>query len=218
LRLSIIPFFIYLICLVAGITFAIAKLPETVRFVIAPPQVWYQYILYYALMVLTAVAFFFITLFVSSVVGNLVAFPFNDALSEKTLLMTNSLVESKWEFRTWVSKSVKNLGAMARKAMVLLIAGGLLFFAALIPGLGVVAGAIGIFIMAVDLMDFTFDHFQMSFSERKAFVRSNLPEMIGFTGGLALTMTIPIVNMLALPGSVVAAAWLFSKIKGPRVR
>jgi CysZ protein len=215
LRLSVVPFFIYLFSVVAGLSFALSKIPEAVKFVVSSPQAWYQYIFYYALMALTALAFFFITLFVSSVIGNLVAFPFNDALAEKTLLLTKALPETKWQFKGWVSKSLKNLGAMLRKAMVLLIVGGLLLFAALLPGLGLIAGAIGIFIMAVDIMDFTFDHFQMTFGERKNFIRSYLPEMIGFTGALALTMAIPIINMLALPGSVVAAAWLFSKIKSP---
>lgn len=212
-RLSIIPFFIYVAFLVVGLGFAIGKIPETVNYVISRPEVWYQYIFYYLLMVATGLAFFFITLFLVSVISRLIAFPFNDALAEKTLLLNKVLTAENWSFKAWASKSAKNFGAMLGKTLVLLLVGAVLVVAALLPGLGIVAGAVGMFILAWDMMDFSFDHFQMPFTERRHFIRRNLPEMIGFTGAMALTMAIPVLNMLALPGSVVAAACLFSKVK-----
>src|SRR5690242_14375519 len=78
LRLSIIPFILDFICISLGLTFTAIKLPLAVSYLVSKPSVWYQYFLYYFIFALTGLTLFFLTIFVVSVLANLIAFPFND--------------------------------------------------------------------------------------------------------------------------------------------
>ena len=62
---------------------------------------------------------------------------------------------------------MRNTFAMVEKAAVLLGAGSILTVGALlIPGFGFIAAACGIFLLAIDRMDYACDHYQMTFGVR----------------------------------------------------
>ncbi|MDZ4676276.1 MAG: EI24 domain-containing protein [Oligoflexia bacterium] len=213
LGLSLFPMIINIILFAAGFSFAITKIPEAVAYVVQKPELWYQYVLYYIVLILTALTFFILTLFVVAVVSNFIAFPFNDKLAEKTLTLHGVLDSKNEGIKGWLSGSVKNFTAMFKKLLFLLIAGCILLFATLIPGLGLVAGLIGVSLITFDILDYSFDHFHMSFQERMHFMRGNKLEIIGFTFAIGLTTAIPVLNMLMLPGSVVSGARFVAQIK-----
>jgi CysZ protein len=211
--LSLIPLILNMVLFAAGLVFAISKIPEVVAYVVHKPEVWHQYVLYYFVLILTALTFFILTLFTVTVVANFIAFPFNDKLAEKTLMLTGALETHPITFKGWLRGSAKNMAAMLKKALFLLVIAGVLLFAALIPGLGLIAGFIGVFLITFDILDYSFDHFHLSFQERMRFIRGHFLEMLGFTFALGLTTAIPVLNMLMLPGSVVSGARLVADIK-----
>ncbi len=213
LRISIIPFLIDLVILTAGIVFSVHKIPQAVNHIVAKPDVWYGFFIYYFVLVLTATAFFIVTVFIMSVCANLVAFPFNDILAERSLILRKALEEKKTPLRSKFQKSLRNLSAMARKTLFYLLVGAVLILTMFIPGLGVVGAFLGAVLLAFDFLDYSFDHFGLRFQERKKFISTHFSCFLGFAAGMGLTMTIPIINVLVMPGNVVAGACLVANLR-----
>jgi CysZ protein len=211
--LSIIPFLLDLICLIAGLFYTFTKGPLIVGHFLQRPDIWYKLILYYGALALTILSLFFAVVFVVFIVGNLLAFPFNGMMAEKTLLIMEAHSDEEKSWGSILKKTMRNTGAMFKKTLILLVAGVFIFAATLIPFLGLIGAALSIFLMAYDRVDYSFDHYRWSFKQRVSFVKSHLPEMIGFSVALGLTTVLPIINMLVMPGSVVAGASLVADIQ-----
>lgn len=211
-RISLVPFIIDFFCLAGGLFFSVSRIPQAVSRIMKSPEFWYQFALYYLVWLLTALALLMITLFLVFVIANLITFPFNDLLAEKTLHMRQVLPEKNRGFKAWTGRTFKNLGAMMRKTLVLLVIGGCLLLATLVPGVGFLGALAGLFIMAFDVLDYSFDQFHYSFGQRMRFVRTHFWAVSGFAGGLGLTMAIPVINMVVMPASAVAGACFFADI------
>lgn len=214
LRLSIVPLILNFIFLVAGFVFSLNRLPELVNKIISIPEFWYQYILYYAVLLITALSLFLIVFFLTFVLANLVAFPFNGIIAERALKIHEPVSGTT---HPALKKAQINFAAMVRRTIVFLIIGVVLAFASLIPGLGIVGAGIGVFLMAYDRLDYGFDHFAWSFNERREFIKAHFGEFLGFAAGFGLTATIPVINILIQPGSVVSGALLVRELAAPSV-
>jgi CysZ protein len=216
LKLSIIPFFLDLLGLVVGIYYTLTHFEKITAHFVHRPEFWYQFIVYYLILAIAALSLFFIVLFLVFIVANLVALPFNDLLAEKTLSLHNALpIVRENGSRARVSKSLRNMGAMLKKLPILVVAGLFMTVAAFVPGLGILAAMLGVFLMAMDRIDYASDHHQLSFKERMGFVRRNFPEMVGFAAALGFTTALPFFNILLMPGGVVAGAILFAELRTP---
>lgn len=209
LRLSIIPLILNFIFLVAGFVFSLNKLPDLVNKIISTPQLWYQYILYYVVLLVTALSLFLIVFFLTFVLANLIAFPFNGIIADRALKIHEVVPGSNHPI---FKKARINMIAMVRRTIVFLIIGVILVFAALIPGLGIIGAGIGVFLMAYDRLDYGFDHFALTFNERREFIKAHFGEFLGFAAGFGLTATIPVINILIQPGSIVSGALLVSEL------
>src|SRR5205807_207024 len=104
----------------------ILKIPEIVAHLVHKPELWYQFIWYYFILILTSLSLFFIVIFIVFIFANLLAFPFNDLLAEKTLALNSALPEKKAGLKSWASKSVKNMNAMFKKTLIMLVVGGVM--------------------------------------------------------------------------------------------
>lgn len=212
LGLSVIPFILDLVCLTAGVYFAVSRTPALVSHFTANP-LWY-----YPLLLITGAGLLLAAAFISLLFANLIVFPFNDRLAEKTLALKQALPEKRKGLRSWFSASLKNASSMFKKTMLLLVAGIVMIVLAWIPGLGFVVAAASAVLMAIDRMDYAFDHYQWSFRERLTFTARHFPEVLGFAAGLGLTAMIPVFNVIFLPGSVVAGASLVAELAKKHVR
>jgi CysZ protein len=209
LRLSLIPLVINFVFLCAGLVYSINHISDVVSHIVSQPEAWYQYILYYFVVILTTVSLFLIVVFIVLTLANVLAFPFNSLLAERALRIHEPAHGGKGQ---WFAKAKANLAALFRRTLVFLIVGCLLIIATLIPGLGVIGAGVGVFLMAYDRLDYGFDHFAWTFQQRKRFVRGNFWEIMGFAVGLGLTTSIPMLNILIQPGSVVAGSLMVAKI------
>lgn len=214
LRLSIVPFVLDAICLTVGLYYTLTHVGAIVALILHRPEVWYQFILYYSAYAITALSLFFLVIFFVIIFANLIVFPINDRLAETTLRIEGVSLDGPKGAREWVGKSMRNTFAMLEKAAVLLGAGSLLTLGAfLIPGFGLIAAAMGIFLISIDRIDYACDQYQMTFGMRVAFIRENLSEIAGFSVGLGITTALPFINVLLMPGGVVAGASLVAKLK-----
>lgn len=212
LKLSIIPFLVDFVFFVGGLIFAMAQIPTLLAHIVSQPEFWYQYVWYYFVMIVTALSLFLIVIFIVFVAANLLLFPFNDILADRVLEIHHALPHREKGLKSWWQKTKRNSSAMAKKTIILLVVAGFLALATLVPGLGFFAALIGVFIMAFDRLDYSFDHYQWTFKQRVSFMKSNLGAVLGFATGLGLTTAIPMINILAMPGSVVAGASLVAHL------
>lgn len=212
LRLTLIPFVLDCLCLVATLFYAFSHIADVVTHILHQPANWYQYFLYYALYLVTAIGLLFIAILVAMIFANLVSFPFNDMLAEKSLLKENALVFTQRTFKNRMKKSFRNFSAMLKKTVLLLVFAASLALLGLIPGLAILGAAFSVFILAWDRLDYSFDQYEYTLGQRIDFIRNYFPEILGFAAGLGVVTAIPVVNILLLPASVVAGAHLVAKL------
>jgi CysZ protein len=213
LRLTVIPFFLDCACLLATLYYTYSHLSDIVTYVLHRPETWYQYFLYYALYLVTGIGLLFLSILVAMIFANLISFPFNDMLAEKSLLKERALVLSERTFKMRMKKSFRNFSAMLKKTVLLLIFAALLALLGLIPGLAILGVVFSVFILAWDRLDYSFDQYEFTLGQRIDFIRKYFSEVLGFSAGLGLVMAIPIVNILLLPASVVAGAHLVASLR-----
>jgi len=216
IKLSLIPFLLDFLCLGFGLYFTVTRFSEITSRFVHHPERWYGFVLYYIELGIAAFSLFFIVLFLSFIFANLIAIPFNDLLAERTLRIHGASPALQQGSKAWAAKSFKNMGALLRKLPILIVAGAIMTFAAFIPGLGFIAAMIGVFLMAVDRLDYASDQHQLSFKERVQFVRSNFSEVAGFAAALGLTTALPLFNILLMPGGVVAGSLLFADLRSKK--
>lgn len=221
-RISLIPFFIDGIGLIAGVYLTFQLIPLVIEKILVRPEVGFQLLLYQLLVLVVSISLFFVVLFILFIFANLLALPFNDLLAERTLRLRLSFPAGPRNIKEWLLRNARNLKTTAIKTGILLVAGVVLALASLIPVAGVFAAFVGIFLLATDRLDYTFDHYHLSFRERLLFIRTHHLEMLGFTLALAGCMAVPVINILVYPGSVVGGALMVAKLgptrsDGPRI-
>ncbi len=177
---------------------------------------WWQFIAWIArglaFIVMLLVAFFAFT-----AVGNFIAAPFNDILSEKTEHMligtTSTDVFSVTAMFTDVWRTV---GDEIRKVSIFLVAMGLLLFVNFIPLLGpplfsVCSVLLTLYFLVVEYTGFVFSRKGMRFSQQRVFIRKHRSQSLGFGLSVMLTLMIPLVQFLTIPLAIVAATLFCTK-------
>jgi CysZ protein len=178
-------------------------------------EVWYGIILYYlawtvALLLTTVVVFFSFT-----VIGNLVASPFNELLSERTeiLKIGGAAAENHTAGRFW--KDAKNALLIEVKEMVVFISGMLLLLTInLIPGIGsaiyaVLAPLFTLFFLVVEYLAFVLMRKQLSFADQRRYVTKRPIMMLGFGCGVFCLLAIPFLQFFCIPLAVIGATLLW---------
>lgn len=211
LAISSVSFVTSFFVFVFGMGYALSWVPYLQSRIMNEATTFLGQILYYLVRMGTVAAVLFLSFFALSVLINLLMLPVHDVLSERTLTDMKALTRQKDV--SWFVRVGKNALTALRKAMFLLLAGLILLVLSLIPGLAPIVVVAGAFLLSWDLLDFSFDHLGMSFSERKQYLRRNFWEILGFSFGVGLTMAVPILNFFMLPGAVVSASHLVAKMK-----
>ena len=152
-----------------------------------------------------------IIFFTFTMIGNLIAAPFNALLSEKVQQMEGAqLPDSGWkDFLAIVPRSiVRELRKMAYflpRALVLL----LLSF---IPVVGAVLWFVfNGWMMAIQYCDYPADNRGISFPETLQRLKQNNPASWFFGTTVNLVMLIPFVNLVMIPAGVVGASLLWER-------
>mgnify|MGYP002404306546 CR=1 FL=1 len=138
--------------------------------------------------------------------------PFHSLLAESVLKASGRHENQPMTFGRGLRRSLKMLGTSLLKVSAFLVISLLAFLLSFIPGLQWVMIATTAGILAFDSMDYSFEvagfglrrRFQYFLREKKQFLLLSL--------GMTLTLLIPGLTFLALPGAVVGAA-LEMKVK-----
>ena len=158
------------------------------------------------------ISFFIAGFFTFTVLANLLAAPFYGKLSAKTLAVITGQTHANAEppLAKVIFAEVKRAGYLLSRALPLLIL-------SIIPGLNVLAPLLwalfGAWGMALEYMAYPLENAGVLFSEQKKIVRSIRLGALSFGGVAALGLTIPVLNIIVAPASVIGATIYLNEIK-----
>jgi CysZ protein len=172
-------------------------------------------VLYYVLLAMLTALLFLIIMFLFGKIVSALSAPFNDLLSQKTEELVSGLPSPPPYSAYAVFEDAGRSLAHAFKLLALyvtMLAAALVFL--LIPGIGALLYAIvGVIICALmfafEYVGYAMDRRRFAWKDKKAFMRSRLPSVLGFGLGVVAGGYIPFVNVLLIPSAVIGGTLLF---------
>ena len=153
-----------------------------------------------------------IVFFTFSLIGNLIAAPFNGLLAEAVEChLTGTTIPGGW--KKMVADLGRTIASELRKLayIVLWSIPALLLF--LIPGVNIAAPVIwmlfGAWMLAVTYIDYPMGNHGLHFSVQRARLRRKRWLSLGFGGAVMFALTIPIINFLVVPWAVAGATLMW---------
>lgn len=157
-------------------------------------------------MIMLVVVFFTFT-----AVGNLIAAPFNDVLSEKTEHMLNGTSNTEaFSIVAMFSDVWRTIGDEIRKLSMFVAAMALLLAVNFIPVLGapvfgVCSVLLTLYFLVVEYTGFVFSRKRIRFRQQRIFIKNHRSQALGFGLAVMLTLMLPLIQFLTIPLAVVAA-------------
>ncbi|MBH2036251.1 MAG: sulfate transporter CysZ [Pseudomonadales bacterium] len=213
LRLFVLlPLTINLILFVALIGFAVRQFSDWLDSLMGSLPSWLSF-LDFLLWPLFVVLLLLMVFFTFTLLANIIAAPFNGFLAEKVEVVVrgeDTFPPFSWnELLAMVPRTLKR--ELRKLSYFLPRAIGLLILS-LIPGLNLIATPLwllfGVWMMAVQYIDYPCDNNKVSWDEMLAWLRAKRWQSLGFGGITYVALLIPFVNILMMPAAV-AGATLF---------
>ncbi len=177
-------------------------------------EAWYWIFLTYFLWMVAVVVTSVLVFFSFSVVGNLLASPFNDILSEKTEeLLGGRINDEPFNFRAFLQDSRRTLAIESKKIFLFVSGMLLLFLLNVVPVIGSLLYSVlsvlwTIFFLVVEYTGFVFARKRLSFQDQRRFIFGRTFLMTGFGTGVLCILAIPFLQFLCIPLGVVGATML----------
>jgi len=215
LRFIAIPFAINTVVFVGAVWLGLHFFNATVIHSLPQGEAWYWALIYYLLWVLAVLVTMVLVFFCFTVVGNLVASPFNDLLSERTEnVITGRSGEETFSFRTFLADAIRTLTEESKKILAFLVGMGLLLLLNLLPGFGTALyGALSVlwtlFFLVVEYTGYVAARKRLGFAEQRRYLLGRKFLMLGFGCGLLALLAIPLLQFLCIPLGVIGATRLW---------
>ncbi|MNM84862.1 putative sulfate transport protein CysZ [compost metagenome] len=142
--------------------------------------------------------------------ANIIAAPFNGFLAEKVEVVVRG--QDNFPAFSWgelMAMVPRTIGRELRKLAYFLPRMIGLFILSLIPGLNLIAAPLwllfGIWMMAVQYIDYPADNHKLGWNEMLAWLRAKRWQSLGFGGSTYLALLVPGLNLLVMPAAVAGA-------------
>ncbi|PLY02223.1 MAG: sulfate transporter CysZ [Desulfuromonas sp.] len=220
LRYIVIPFLINLLVFSLVSWLGLNFFSTTVSEWIPQGDAWYWATLYYFLWTLAFALTAVVVFFTFTVVGNLIASPFNELLSERTEeLLTATVNDESFSLAQFGRDAIRALLDELKKMTVFVVLMLVIFSFNLIPAFGsliyaVLATAITLYFLSIEYVSFTMTRKRLGFREQRRFIAGRKRLMLGFSCGVLLLLAIPLVQLLCIPMAVIGATRLWCEAQG----
>ena len=216
----LIPFLINLAVFTGAVYLGLDFFGSTVIEHIPQGEAWYWSVLYWFLWVIAVLLTAVLVFFSFTVVGNLVASPFNDLLSERTeQILTGKEADEAFSLRRFLGDMGKTLLMELKKMWVFVVAMLLILPLNLLPGLGsalytILAVMLTLFFLSVEYLSFIMVRKRQFFNEQRRFISGRKFLMLGFGCGVMVLLAIPFLQFFCIPLAVIAATRLWCDEQG----
>jgi CysZ protein len=205
---AVLPFLLAMVFFVSVLWISIHYLSfwthHFVALVLPTHETW-SGMLYYPMWITFFMLTFITLVYVAYLVHIVLCGPFYSLLAERALHDLGKRDRTKFNF------SIRVLIASIAKAALFLMIGVLIIVFSFVPLINVVGFAMALLILAFDTMDYSFEAMGMNLRQRLAYFAHHMPQWLGMAVSLALTLLIPGLTLLILPGAVVGAAMIIEE-------
>jgi len=178
-------------------------------------QAWYWVILTYLLTVILALLLLLVIVFTFAAVANILASPFNDALSARTeALAAGQLAETPFSFADLFKEIGRTIIEELKKIAFYLAAVAILLLLNLVPMAGQALYGLLFTLLTIVWLGLTFLDYALArhgyrLGQKLNLVRRNFRPVFGFGLGVFAGLLIPVFNLLFLPVAVVGGTLLY---------
>jgi len=205
----IIPFILNLSLFSLVAYFGFGYFQELVASQIPNTEAWYWFFLNYLLLALGAIVVLVMIFFSFTVVGAVIASPFNDLLSERCeMLLTGGIKEELFSLSTFVADAKRTV-INQLKMVGMFVAGMLLLFMLnILPGVGSAIYAVlsvmwVIFFLVVEYTGYHIARKRLLFKDHRRVIYDRFSLMAGFGCALFCMLAIPLSQLVMIPLGVV---------------
>lgn len=176
---------------------------------------WYWVALYYVVWLLAVVVTAILVFFTFVVVGNIVASPFNDLLCERVELeVTGHRDEGKLTLGSVLKEAGATIVREIRRIWMFVVGMVLLLMLLIVPWVGwslysILSFLFTLYFLTVEYTGFVLDRKGFSFKQQRQYIRHRRLMMMGFGLGAFVLLSIPFLQLLAIPMSVIGATLLY---------
>jgi CysZ protein len=215
LRFVAIPFSINLVIFSLAVYFGLDLFNRILEQYLPQGEVWYLALLYYLAWVVAGLLTTVVVFFSFTVVGNLLASPFNEILSERIeTLVTGEIENRPFALSNFVADSGRAMLVELKKQLFFIVGMLLLLLINLLPGFGpliyaVLAPLFTLFFLVIEYLGFILMRKQLSFSRQHRYVLGRPLLMAGFGSAVFCLLAIPLVQFFCIPLAVCGATLLW---------
>lgn len=221
-KFIVIPFAINVILFLSGLFFFVNNIDSLLQS-IPKSDAWYFAILYYLLAVLLVASFLILTFYTFTIIGNIIASPFNSALSEKIEeLQFNSKKDKPFNLKIIIRDAYRAIMTEFKRLFLFICIFIPIFILNFIPVIGQAAYFILMLVFTAWGLSFTFMDYAMerktaSFRRKLQIVSSRKSLALGFGLMCFLFGLIPVFNLFLIPVCVTAGTLIyFNEFESPK--
>ena len=207
----LIPFLINTLVFSGAVYLGLDFFGSTVVENIPQGEAWYWAVLYWFLWVVAVLLTTVLVFFSFTVVGNLLASPFNVLLSERTEeALGGATNDESFSLGQFFRDAGKTILMEAKKMWVFVVVMVLILPLNLLPGIGnsiytVLAISLTLFFLCFEYVSFVMVRKRQFFREQKNYIFARKFLMLGFSCGVMAMLAIPFFQLLCIPLAVIGA-------------
>jgi len=215
-----IPFVINLVAFCIVVYLGLGLFDKIITHYLPQEVTWFWSLLGFFLWGLAVVLTAILVFFSFAVVGNLIASPFNDILSERTEeILTGQSDEEPFKLKVFLHDARRTFIDEVKKILIFVLGMALLLPLNLIPVLGsllypVLSFLLTTFFLAVEYTGYIFSRKRLTYQDQRRFIFSHPALFFGFGTGLFCVLAIPFFQFLCIPLGVVGAMQLYAELNG----
>lgn len=220
LQYIVIPFLVNALVFSGAVYLGLDFFGSTVVEYIPQGEAWYWSVLYWLLWVVAVLLTAVLVFFSFTVVGNLLASPFNDLLSERTEeVLSGATNEEPFSLSQFTRDALQTILMEAKKMWVFVVVMVLILPLNLLPGVGnslytVLAISLTLFFLCFEYLSFVMVRKRQFFRAQKNYIFARKFLMLGFSCGVMAILAIPFFQLLCIPLAVIGATRLWCEEEG----
>jgi CysZ protein len=214
LKYIIVPFLINVVVFSGAVYWGLSFFNSIVVHYIPQGDAWYWVILSYFLWTVAILMTMVLVFFGFTVIGAIIASPFNDILSEKTeQLLTGLSSEEPFVFKIFLRDAMQTVMDESKKIIIFVLLMLLLLPLNLLPGgslpYSVLSILLTVFFLVVEYTGYVFSRKHQTFRDQRHFIFANKFIMLGFGTGVMGVLAVPFLQFFCIPLGVVGATQLW---------
>lgn len=181
---------------------------------------WYWAVLYWLTWIIAFLVTAIVVFFSFTVIGNLIASPFNDLLSERTEeVLSGQSNQESFSLSQFCSDAWRTLLMEIKKMAIFVLVMVLILPLNFFPGIGsmaysVLAISLTLFFLCFEYLGFVLVRKHQFFAEQRRYVFSHKFMMLGFSCGVLALLAIPFLQLLCIPLAVIGMTRLWCEEEG----